>query len=130
VGTHLGGGLADGHVPTATFRILYVFLVLAHNRRRVLHFNVTDGPGAQWTAQQMVEAFPEDTAPKYMIRDRDGIYGDYFRRRVQGLGIEQVVTAPRSPLGRIHMSSGLWDPYGESASITSSFSVSAISRKF
>ena len=84
-------------VPTATFRILYVFLVLAHKRRRVVHFNVTDAPGARWTAQQMVEAFPEDTAPKYMIRDRDGIYGDYFRRRVQGLGIEQVVTAPRSP---------------------------------
>jgi hypothetical protein len=84
-------------VATATFRILYVFLVLAHERRRVVHFNVTDGPGAQWTAQQMVEAFPEDTAPKYMIRDRDGIYGDCFRRRVQGLGIEQVVTAPRSP---------------------------------
>jgi putative transposase len=84
-------------VPTATFRILYVFLVLAHKRRRVVHFNVTDAPGAQWTAQQMVEAFPEDTAPEYMIRDRDGIYGDYFRRRVQGLGIEEVLTAPRSP---------------------------------
>jgi transposase InsO family protein len=84
-------------VPTATFRVLYVFFVLAHDRRRVLHFNVTETPSAQWTAQQIVEAFPEDTAPKYMIRDRDGIYGDQFCRRVEGLGIEEVLTAPRSP---------------------------------
>ena len=65
--------------------------------RRVLHWNVTDGPGAQWTAQQVVEAFPEDTAPKYIIRDRDGIYGAYFKRRVESLGIEEILTAPRSP---------------------------------
>ena len=84
-------------VPTATFRVLYVFFVLAHDRRRVLHFNVTETPSAQWTAQQIVEAFPEDTAPKYMIRDRDGIYGDQFCRRVEGLGVEEVLTAPRSP---------------------------------
>ena len=84
-------------VPTATFRVLYVFFVLAHDRRRVLHFNVTENPSAQWTAQQIVEAFPEDTAPKYMIRDRDAIYGDRFCRRVEGLGIEEVLTAPRSP---------------------------------
>jgi hypothetical protein len=74
-------------VPTATFRILYVFFVLAHDRRRVLHFNVTEHPSAVWTAQQVVEAFPEDTVPKYVIRDRDGIYGEQFRRRVRGLGI-------------------------------------------
>ena len=84
-------------VPTATFRVLYVFFVLAHERRRVVHFNVTENPGAQWTAQQIVEAFPEDTAPKYMIRDRDGSYGDQFCRRVEGLGIQEVLTAPRSP---------------------------------
>jgi transposase InsO family protein len=84
-------------VPTATFRVLYVFLVLSHDRRRVLHWNVSDGPGAQWTAQQVVEAFPEDTAPKYMIRDRDGIYGAYFKRRVESLGIEEILTASRSP---------------------------------
>ena len=61
-------------VPTATFHVLYVFLVLSHDRRRVVHWNVTSHPGAQWTAQQIVEVFPEDTAPKYMIRDRDGIF--------------------------------------------------------
>jgi transposase InsO family protein len=84
-------------VPTATFRVLYVFLVLSHDRRRVLHWNVTSDPGAHWTAQQIVEAFPEDTAPEYMMRDRDGIYGDYFRRRVESFAIEEVLSAPRSP---------------------------------
>jgi transposase InsO family protein len=84
-------------VPTATFRVLYVFFVLAHDRRRVLHFNVTDHPSAAWTAQQTIEAFPDNTAPKYMIRDRDGIYGEQFRRRVAGMGIDEVLTAPRSP---------------------------------
>jgi len=84
-------------VPTAAFRVLYVFLVLSHDRRRVVHWNVTGHPGAQWTAQQIVQAFPEDTTPKYMIRDRDGIYGEKFHGRVEGMGIEQVITAPRYP---------------------------------
>jgi putative transposase len=84
-------------VPTATFRVLYIFLVLSHDRRRVVHWNVTSHPGAQWTAQQIIEAFPQDTAPKYMIRDRDGIYGERFHGRVEGMGIEQMLTAPRSP---------------------------------
>jgi putative transposase len=84
-------------VPTATFRVLFVFLVLVHNRRRVVHFNVTEHPSALWTAQQVVEAFPEDTAPKHTVRDRDGIYGEAFCRRVKGVGIEEVVTAPQSP---------------------------------
>jgi putative transposase len=84
-------------VPTATFRILYVLLVLGHERRQVVHFNITENPTATWTAQQMVEAFPFDTAPKYLLRDRDKIYGAKFRSRVQGLGIEEVLTAPRSP---------------------------------
>jgi putative transposase len=84
-------------VPTATFCVLYVFFVSAHDRRRLLHFNVTEHPSAAWTAQQIVEAFPENSAPRYMVRDRDGIYGDQFRRRVSGIGINEVLTAPRSP---------------------------------
>jgi putative transposase len=84
-------------VPTATFRILFVFFILRHDRRRVVHFNLTEEPGAAWTAQQIIEAFPENTAPKHMIRDRDGIYGEQFRSRVEGMGIEQVLTTPRSP---------------------------------
>jgi transposase InsO family protein len=85
-------------VPTATFRILYVFLVLEHERRRVdLHFNVTDGPSARWTGQQLVNAFPYESAPQYVIRDRDEVYGAAFVRRVHAMAIEQVLTAPRSP---------------------------------
>lgn len=84
-------------VPTATFRVLFVLLVLAHERRRVLHFNVTSDPTAAWTARQMVEAFPYDTAPRYLLRDRDSIFGAAFRSRLRGMGIEEVLTAPRSP---------------------------------
>ncbi len=84
-------------VPTATFRVLYVFVVLLHHRRKVVHFNVTDSPTAAWTAQQIVEAFPDDSAPRYLLRDRDGIYGGEFRRRVKGMGSAEVLTAPRSP---------------------------------
>ncbi len=84
-------------VPTVTFRILFVFVVLLHRRRQVVHFNVTDSPTAAWTAQQMVEAFPEDSAPGYLLRDRDGAYGDVFRRRMKSLGIVEVLTAARSP---------------------------------
>src|SRR3989441_1507652 len=84
-------------VPTATFRVLYVFVVLLHHRRRVVHFNVTETPTAAWTAQQIVEAFPDDSAPRYLLRDRDGIYGGEFRRRVKGMLIAEVLTAPRSP---------------------------------
>jgi len=84
-------------VPTAMFRVLYVFLVLEHERRRIRHFNVTEGASAQWTGQQLVNAFPDDTAPKYLVRDRDKVYGADFVRRVRAMGIEQVLTAPRSP---------------------------------
>ena len=62
-------------VPTVRLRVLFVLVVLAHDRRRVVHFNVTEHPTAQWTGQQIIEAFPWDTAPKYVLRDRDGIYG-------------------------------------------------------
>jgi putative transposase len=84
-------------VPTATFRVLYVLVVLAHDRRRVVHFNVTKHPTAAWTAQQMIEAFPDETAPRFLLRDRDQIYGEEFRRRVAGMRIEEVMTAPHSP---------------------------------
>ena len=84
-------------VPSATFRILFVFLVLRHDRRIVVHFNVTANPTAVWTAQQIVEAFPSDDAPRFLLRDRDSIYGHYFKHRVKNMGIEEVVTAARSP---------------------------------
>jgi putative transposase len=84
-------------VPTVRFKVLFVFLVLSLHRRMVVHFNVTEHPTASWTAQQIVEAFPEDAAPRYMIRDHDAVYCDLFRRRVKNMGIEEVIIAPRSP---------------------------------
>jgi len=84
-------------VPTVTFRVLYVFIVLRHDRREVVHFNVTTHPSAEWTARQIVNAFPYEAAPRFLIRDRDGIYGEYFQNRVKSLGIEEVPIAPRSP---------------------------------
>jgi putative transposase len=84
-------------VPTVTFRVLFVLVILAHERRRIVHFNVTEHPTAEWTAQQVVEAFPWDEAPRYLLRDRDRIYGTHFRRRVHHMGINEVMTTPRSP---------------------------------
>jgi transposase InsO family protein len=84
-------------VPTVKFRILFVFIVLAHDRRRIVHFNVTEHPTAQWTAQQIIEAFPFDTAPGYLIRDGDGVYSERVTRRIGSMGIDEVVTAPASP---------------------------------
>lgn len=84
-------------VPTVKNTVLYVFLVLAHDRRRVIHFDVTENPRSEWTAQQIVEAFPWDTAPKYLLRDRDGVYGQRFQDRVKNMGVTEVKTAPRSP---------------------------------
>jgi hypothetical protein len=75
----------------------FVLLNLAHDRRRILHFNVTSSPSAEWTAQQVVQSFPDDSATRYLLRDRDCIYGKYFRRRVKNLGIKEVLTAARSP---------------------------------
>jgi putative transposase len=84
-------------VPTVTFQVLYVFVVLRHDRRRVLHFNVTMNPTGAWVSRQIGEAFPFDTAPRYLLRDRDGVYGSEFRRTVKSMGIEEVLIAPHSP---------------------------------
>jgi len=84
-------------VPTATFKVLFVFIILAHDRRCIVHFNITEHPTAQWTAQQIVEAFPWDEAPRYFLRDRDSIYGEAFQERVGHMGIEEVKIAPCSP---------------------------------
>src|SRR6202162_762098 len=83
-------------VPTVTFRVLFVFVVLSHARRRVLHFQVTDHPSQDWTMQQIREAFPWDQGCRYLLRDRDAIYGDDWVEMTKGLGIEEVITAPRS----------------------------------
>ena len=84
-------------VPTFSYKVLFVLVILAHERRRIVHVNVTEHPTAGWTAQQVVDAFPWDGAPRYLLRDRDSIYGAYFRKRVHNMGIEEVLIAPRSP---------------------------------
>src|SRR5437870_11102129 len=84
-------------VPTLTGRVLFVFVLLAHHRRRIVHFNVTEHPTAEWTAQQVIDAFPDDTAPRWALRDRDAVYDDIFRRRMAGIGISEVISSPSSP---------------------------------
>jgi hypothetical protein len=84
-------------VPTVRLRVLFVLIVLSHDRRKIVHFNVTEHPTAEWTAQQLVEAFPWKSPPKYLLRDRDAIYGNYFQKRVCSLGMKECPIAPRSP---------------------------------
>ena len=87
-------------VPTARLRVLFILVVLAHERRRVLHFNVTEHPTAAWTAQQIVNAFPDDSAPSYLLHDRDQVYGEPFRRRVKACGSRKS-SRPHTAHGRI-----------------------------
>jgi len=84
-------------VRTVSFRLLFVFVVVGHHRRHAVHFNVTAHPTAEWTARQIAEAFPWDSAPRYLLHDRDCIYGAAFHQRVGEMGILEVLTAPRSP---------------------------------
>jgi len=90
-------------VPTIRFQVLYVFLVLAHDRRRILHFNVTAHPTAAWTGQQLREAFPFDQLPRYLLRDHDAIFGQDFREQLGDMGIEEVLSTPRSPWQRAYV---------------------------
>ena len=90
-------------VPTIRFQVLYVFLVLAHDRRRILHFAVTAHPTSEWTAQQLREAFSWDTVPRYLLRDRDRIFGKDVVDQIKAIGINQVLSAPRSPWQRAYV---------------------------
>jgi hypothetical protein len=92
-------------VPTIDFRVLYVFVVLAHERRRILHFAVTAHPTAEWTAQQLREAFPWDRAPRFLLHDRDRIFGSDFTKQVKELGIEEVLGA-HERRGSVRISNG------------------------
>ena len=84
-------------VPTITMRVLFALIVPQHNRRKLLHFNVTEHPTGAWTAQQIVEAFADREAAQYLIRDRDSRYSTEVRQRIQSLGMQEILTAPRSP---------------------------------
>ena len=88
-----------GTVPMLAHRPVHANIhdLSRHDRWRVVHFNMTERPTARWTAQQMIKAFPSDVAPRFLIRDNDSIYGRYFKNRIKNMGIDEVVTAPRSP---------------------------------
>jgi hypothetical protein len=90
-------------VPTVWFEILFVFVVLAHDRRHVLHFNITNHPTAAWTAQQILEAFPFESVPKYLLRDRDAIYGHALQQQIEAMGIAEVLGVLRSPWQRAYV---------------------------
>jgi putative transposase len=104
-------------VPTLLFKVLFVFVVMAHHRRRVVHVNVTETPTAQWTAQQLLEAFPWDIAPRYVLRDRDAVYGAVCSSPLRCLGIQEVQIAPRSPWQNPY-GNGSSEPYAANASTT------------
>jgi hypothetical protein len=93
-------------VPTLTGRVLFVLVLLAHQRRRVVHVTVTEHPTVEWTAQQIVAAFPEDSAPQWLLRDRDATYGEVCQRRVAGMGKRSSDALSRSP-DRVHGFGGL-----------------------
>ena len=82
-------------MPTLRGRALFVLLLLNHHRRRIVHLAITEHPTAAWAAQRVVDAFP--TASRWLVRDRDAIYSDPFRRRIAGMGMTEVITAPSSP---------------------------------
>ena len=90
-------------VPTITFQQLYAFLVLGHGRRQLLWFAVTRNPTAEWLARQLTEAFPWDSAPKYLIRDNDRAFGSSFKARVRAMGIRDRPTSFRSPWQNGHV---------------------------
>ena len=86
------------------FRVLFVFVILSHDRRRPVHVAVTEYPTAEWVAHQLLEAFPWDSAPHYLLRDRDGSYGEKFHEAASWLGIREVLTAPQSPWQKAYAS--------------------------
>jgi putative transposase len=89
-------------VPTVFFRALFVFVILSHDRRRLVHVAVTEYPTSEWVARQLLEAFPWDGAPRYLLRDRDGSYGEKFPEVARWLGIREILTAPQA--NRTHLS--------------------------
>jgi hypothetical protein len=84
-------------VATATFRLFYALIVLGHDQGSIFHFDVTQNPTQAWLSRQMTKAFPWETAPRYLLQDRDASYGQDFRDRIHAMGIKEVVAAPRSP---------------------------------
>ena len=90
-------------VASTSFRLLFVMIILLHERRKIVRFDVTRRPTAGWLAQQVTEAFPWNTTPRYLLRDRDAAYGAEFRKRVEAMGITEVITSARSPWQNAHV---------------------------
>ena len=90
-------------VPTIGFKLLYGLVILGHGRRRLIRYAVTAHPTAEWMARQIVEAFPWDEAPEYLVRDRDAVYSEVVKRRLRGLGIRDRPIAPHSPHQNAHV---------------------------
>src|SRR5262249_60986851 len=90
-------GLPPPSLERLEGQVLYIFIILGLERRRLIFANVTTNPTAEWLAQQVVNAFPWDTAPRFLIRDRDRAYGLAFTARVKGLDIREIRTAVRAP---------------------------------
>ncbi len=84
-------------MPTVFFNVLYIFVIIDHKNRKLVHFNITEHPSAKWTSQQIINAFPYDSAPRYLFRDRDSIYGSVFKERIKNMDINEIISAPRSP---------------------------------
>jgi hypothetical protein len=112
-------------VPTLTFHVLFGFLILRHHRRELIQINVTDHPTAAWAAQQLVESFPDETAPTYLLRDRDAIYGDVFVRAGERPGDERDPHRPSRALAEILSPSASSARFDGNVSITSSRSTNA-----
>jgi len=106
-------------VPTITFRVLYVLLIMSHDRRRILHFNVTDSPSSALTARQLLEAVPYETVPRYLVRDNDTKFLGEFARCIEAIGIKEVKTAPHSPWQNPYCERLSGAPFVESASTMS-----------
>jgi hypothetical protein len=83
-------------VPSVTFRLLFVLIILAHDRRRIVHVAVTEHPTAAWTAQQLRNAFSEHDAPQYLLHDRDSVFAD-VATTIAGMNTHTMRTAPQSP---------------------------------
>jgi transposase InsO family protein len=90
-------------VRTISFKLLYGPVILRHARRRLVSIRVTNNPTAEWIAGQVTDAFPWEEAPRHLIRDRDGVFGPVYTRRIRAMGIRDHPTAPRSPWQNGHV---------------------------
>ena len=89
-------------IVSLRFHVLYGFVILALERRAILHVGVTEQPTAEWAAQRVVEAIGDHEPPRFLLHDRDSVYGEAFRRRVGGLGVRELITPPRAPTANAH----------------------------